>query len=81
MGEVGRQFAELLMGERLINRSGEMSFLHYVELGRPFEVELMAYSERDCAMSVLVRQQDRDCTKIDMQFELAQHTASSNASS
>ncbi len=81
MGEVGRQFAELLVGERLINRGGEMSFIHYVELGRPFEVELMSYHERDCAVSVLVRQQDRDCTKIDMQFESAQHTASSNASS
>ena len=81
MGEVGRQFVTLLVGEKLINCGGDMSFLHYVELGRPFEVELLAYSEPDCAISMLVRQQDRDCTKIDMQFEPAQHTASSTASS
>jgi len=68
MGEVGRQFAELVFGERMINCSGEMTFLHYVELGRPFEIELVSQDADAHAVSLLVRQRDRDCTKIDMKF-------------
>ena len=71
MGEVGRQFAELFYGERLINRDGEMSFMTYVELGRPFEIELVSHREEDRSVSLLVRQRARECTKIDMSFEVA----------
>lgn len=68
MGEVGRQFAELLVGGPLINRSGEMVFMHYVELGRPFDIELLAHDEAAQTFSILVRQADRDCTQIDMEY-------------
>ena len=71
MGEVGRQFGELLVGAPLINRSGEMKFLHYVELGRPFEVELVRHDEASQTFSLLVRQADRDCTRIEMAYALA----------
>jgi len=68
MGEVGRQFAELFFGKPLINRSGEMTFLHYVELGRPFDIELVSHEFDALAVSLIVRQRDRECTKIDMKF-------------
>lgn len=68
MGEVGRQFAELLFGERLINLGGEMAFMHYVELGRPFEVCLVSHSETDRSLKLLVKQRDRDCSRIEMTF-------------
>ena len=68
MGEVGRQFAAMLFGRRLVNRSGEMSFMHYVELGRPFEVLLVSQNETNQSVSLLVRQRDRDCTRIEMSF-------------
>jgi len=71
MGEVGRQFGELLVGEPLINRSGEMKFMHYVELGRPFEVELLNHEQEAKTYSLLVTQADRDCTSIEMTYARA----------
>ncbi|MEM7328740.1 MAG: hypothetical protein AAF437_08380 [Pseudomonadota bacterium] len=71
MGEVGRQFGELLVGEPLINRAGEMSFMHYVELGRPFEVELIAHDAAAQQFSLVVRQRGKDCTKIEMAYARA----------
>ena len=68
MGEVGRQFAELLVGEPLINRSGEMHFVHYVELGRPFEIELVAHDQAAQRFNLLVRQRGKDCTRIEMVY-------------
>ena len=71
MGEVGRQFAELLLGERLINRSGEMQFMHYVELGHPFHIEMLSHDEAAQSFSLLVRQAGRDCTRIRMTYARA----------
>ena len=68
MGEVGRQFGELLAGAPLINRSGEMEFMHYVELGHPFEIELISYDEAAATFSLLVRQAGKDCTRIKMTY-------------
>lgn len=68
MGEVGRQFGDLLLGRRLINQGGEMEFLHYVELGTPFDIELTAHDEADRRFSLIVRQAGRDCTLINMQY-------------
>jgi len=68
MGEIGRQFAEMLFGRRLHNRTGEMSFMHYVELGRPFEVELVSRDADELSLSLLVTQRDRDCARIEMAF-------------
>ncbi len=71
MGEVGRQFGELLLGRSLINRSGEMVFLHYVELGSPFDVEMVSHDERAQTYSLIVRQAGRDCTRISMTYGFA----------
>ncbi|MEO1552740.1 MAG: hypothetical protein AAFR82_02305 [Pseudomonadota bacterium] len=71
MGEVGRQFGELLVGEPLINRGGEMKFLHYVELGRPFDAELVSHDEAECRFSLRVRQRNRECTQISMAYAKA----------
>jgi len=71
MGEIGRQFGEMLVGERLINTGGEMVFKHYVELGSPFEVVLLSHDETTKRFVLLVTQADRACTEITMQYELA----------
>jgi hypothetical protein len=68
MGEVGRQFGDLLLGQPLINQSGEMEFMHYVELGSPFDVEMIAHDEGARRFSLIVRQAGRDCTRIVMQY-------------
>ena len=68
MGEVGRQFGDMLLGQRLINQSGEMEFMHYVELGSPFDVEMTAHNEGNRQFSLLVRQAGRDWTRIVMQY-------------
>lgn len=70
MGEVGRQFGDLLVGAPLINRSGEMKFMHYVELGRPFEVDLVSHDEAAQTYKLLVTQAGRDCTSIEMTYAL-----------
>ncbi len=72
MGEVGRQFAQLLVGAPLINRAGEMSFLHYVELGRPFEVSLIEHDAAAQRFELLVRQREQDCTRIAMTYAFAE---------
>ena len=71
MGEIGRQFAELLLGAPLIVRAGEMSFLHYVELGRPFEVTLIEHDEAVLRVELVVRQRTRDCARIELAFAVA----------
>lgn len=68
MGEVGRQFGDLLLGRQLTNQSGEMEFMHYVELGSPFEIEMLAHDEAARRFSLIVRQAGRECTKIVMQY-------------
>lgn len=68
MGEVGRQFATLLAGRGVRIVTGEMVFLHYVELGRPFELRLIEQDEAESRFSLLVRQADRDCTRIMMTY-------------
>ncbi len=72
MGEVGRQFGALLLERPLINRSGEMVFSHYVELGTPFDVELLAHDEGKQIFSLIARQAGRDCTRITMQYAFAE---------
>ena len=71
MGEVGRQFGELLLQRPLINRGGEMEFLHYVELGTPFDVCLSSHNKDEQHFSILVRQAGRDCTHIMMAYAFA----------
>lgn len=70
MGEIGRQFGELLLGQPLRNTGGEMVFSHYVELGTPFTVDLTAHSKADRTFQLLVRQAERDCTTISMTYAL-----------
>ena len=68
LGEVGRQFAELLIGARLTNTGGEMVFKHYVELGRAFEVELVSHDIDAMRVALTVSQAGRLCTEIEMSF-------------
>ncbi len=65
MGEIARQFGQLLLDRPTHNLGGEMVLKHYVELGVPFEVKLLARSDKDQSFSLLVRQADRDCAQID----------------
>lgn len=71
MGEVGRQFGALLLERPLINRGGEMLFSHYVELGTPFDVELISHDEGEQVFSLIARQAGRDCTRITMHYAFA----------
>ncbi|MCR9268850.1 MAG: hypothetical protein NXH72_02560 [Hyphomonadaceae bacterium] len=68
MGEIGRQFGALLLGRPVRNTEGEMVFMHYVELGRPFRVDLVSHDEAAFCFELLVRQVDRDCTSIIMTY-------------
>ena len=46
---------------------GEMRFSRYVELGRPFRIELV---KRDTGSATLaVQQAGRDCTSMTLDFE------------
>ena len=65
MGEIARQFGELLLKRPTQNRSGKMVLKHYVELGVPFEVTLLERSDDEKSFSLRVRQGDRDCAQID----------------
>lgn len=65
MGEIARQFGQLLLNRPTRNLSGEMTLKHYVELGVPFEVILRAWSDEEKSYSLLIRQADRDCAQID----------------
>lgn len=68
MGEIGRQVASLLLGKGATISAGEMIFLHYVELGRPFRIELTQHDADARNFSFLVRQADRDCTRVHMSY-------------
>lgn len=72
MGEVGRQFGQLLLGRPFFHTGGEMEFHHYVELGSPFGVELLGHSVAESQFDLIVRQGGRDCTTIKMQYAEAQ---------
>ena len=63
---------ESWVGAPLINRAGEMSFLHYVELGRPFEVSLIEHDAAAQRFELLVRQRERDCARIAMTYAIAE---------
>lgn len=64
MGEVGRQFGQLLLERPFFHTGGEMVFHHYVELGSPFGVELIKHSTSENQYDLIVRQGGRDCTSI-----------------
>ncbi len=68
MGEIGRQFGQLLLGQPCLQTGGTMVFDHYVELDSPFEVTLLEHDETARQFRLLVRQGDRDCTQIEMNY-------------
>ncbi len=68
MGEIARQFGQLLIGRPCIQTGGEMVFDHYVELDSPFDVTLVAHDEGARQFRLLVRQGGRDCTRIEMRY-------------
>ncbi len=68
MGEIGRQVAALLAGQETRIKSGEMEFIHYVELGRPFHVQVLEHDDQAHRFALLVRQADRACTRVQMTY-------------
>lgn len=71
MGEIGRQFGDLLLDRQCSNTGGEMVFSHYVELGSPFEVILIAHDPEAKTYELLVQQAGHDCTEIRMSYAFA----------
>ncbi len=68
LAEAAHQFLHLLEEKRSLRVSGgEMRFTHYVELGRPFRIDLVRRSESSATMQVT--QGEHDCTRITMDFE------------
>jgi hypothetical protein len=68
MGEIARQFGALLLERPTRNLGGEMVLKHYVELGVPFDVKLLARYDEGQSYSLLVRQAGRDCAQIDWTY-------------
>ncbi len=68
MGEIGRQVAALIAGQEIRITSGEMEFIHYVELGRPFHIQVLEHDDQARRFALLVRQADRACTRVQMTY-------------
>ena len=64
--DAGMQFAHLAFGRPLVCVGGEMTFRHYVELGRPFL--LRAASKESNAITISVQQRGKLCTNIALRF-------------
>lgn len=71
MGEIARQFGQLLMQRPLVNTGGQMVFDHYVELGRHFLVDQVKGSSPGTSYHAKVHQNGRTCTHIRMDFRTA----------
>ncbi len=70
LADVGRQFTSLLLGgEPLTIIGGEMHFTRYVELGRPFHIELEQHDRGKNAVTMAVQQADRLCATIKIKYE------------
>lgn len=62
MGEIARQFGQLLFEKPLPHLGGRMKLKHYVELGVTFEVALKAQTETGFEISI--HQADRLCAEV-----------------
>mgnify|MGYP001802305307 CR=1 FL=1 len=71
MGEIGRQFGELLLGRAVRNTGGAIRFDHYVELGAPFEVDQIVESASGDSFSAGVSQNGRTCTEMTMTYRFS----------
>ena len=68
LADVATQFASLQRGAPVNVRGGEMHFLHYVELGHPFEISMESYQRAQHAISMAVTQAERNCAQINLKF-------------
>lgn len=70
LADVARQFTNLLLGggPHLIT-GGEMTFDRYVELGRPFEIELVNENASEKRFSMAVQQAGRLCSTIEITYD------------
>ena len=70
LADAGRQFVNLLRGEKPHTiTGGQMTFKHYVELGRPFD---LIQRPDECApdiVSILVEQADRPCATMKLRHD------------
>lgn len=70
LADVARQFANILLGgEPRVITGGEMNFTRYVELGRPFHIELVDKGPSQNALSMNVKQADRVCATVEIRYE------------
>lgn len=58
--DAGFQFAHLIKGKPLVCTGGEIKFRHYVELGKPFTIELTA--ETGNSIEMRMHQSEKTCT-------------------
>ena len=66
LADAGLQFAHLVFGKPLYCVGGEMTFRHYVELGKPFTLTQLRVSKTD--ISIAVHQGGAHCTDITLSF-------------
>jgi len=70
LAEAAHQFVHLLEDSAALRiTGGEMRFTHYVELGRPFRIDLVERSAGNA--TVQISQNGHDCTHITMGYEPA----------
>ncbi|MEP2101953.1 MAG: hypothetical protein ABJP02_10635 [Parasphingorhabdus sp.] len=69
LADVARQFANLLLeGGPHLFIGGEMNFKRYVELGRPFQIELTHKDLSQNTLSMTVQQADRLCATVELRY-------------
>lgn len=69
LADVARQFANLLRGgEKRSITGGKMTFKRYVELGRPFWIELTHEEPSRNVLSMTIQQADRLCATVELKY-------------
>lgn len=66
LADTGFQFAHLAFGKPLECVGGEITFKHYVELGKPFTLDAKAIEET--AISITIVQDAKHCTDMTLNF-------------
>ena len=73
LADAARQFLRLLKGGAAAAvTGGEMRFSSYVELGHPFQLELMAVDAANASYDIAIRQAGRDCAAIRLLISVAE---------
>ncbi len=71
LADIGHQFVHLLLGDaKFAVMGGEMKFNRYLELDRPFNVELAGDGVSENTVSMIVRQVERQCAEVTIRYEI-----------